>query len=471
MPVTTPDLDDLPAIDPDFGFVTLAKQLATLLQRDRAAAFVLGLHGPWGSGKTTLLNGIRRELPSGSIVVDFNAWKYQDREALWRALILRVLDALGNSGVDKDKIAEMQRSLYEAFTIKERGSLKINWTAAVTESLLAVVSAASLGIGGNLLQRAAAGISSFFSIEHGKEKEKSAAERIERVAKVFERQTAERAVRHIVSIEQFLDKFRELTGQLGKDKRVHVLIDDLDRCLPETALEIFEAVKLFLDAPECSYVIAVDRTVIRRGLELRYPRKEGAIAPPVVDPDEYIEKTITLSFDLPLLADADGQKLMRISGLTDVLSKPQTLSVLQVLGTNPRRLKRFSTMLRLWLDLASSLPDAEKAKLAFSPLDPANHDLFLKLALVGYLNSGLVNQMQRDPALSDRLQRAFNSARNKPTPFEIQKELALQVTGELPLVREAVLEPALLRALAIDPNLVGNAGTVKALRWFRTASA
>lgn len=279
----SPDRDDLPAADPDFAFKTLASHLVQMLGRDRSAAFVLGLHGPWGSGKTTLLNAIRKGLPPGSIIVDFNAWKYQDREALWRALILRVLDALEKSGADKEtkeKIADLQRSLYEAFTVKERGPLKINWTAAVTESLLAVVSAASLGIGGSWLKSAASGIASVFSMGTEKEKSKEAAERIERVAEVFERQTTERAVQHVVSIEQFLDKFRNVTAKLGTDRRVYVLIDDLDRCLPDTAVEIFEAVKLFMDAPECSYAIAVDRAVIQRGLELRYPRRTESITPP-----------------------------------------------------------------------------------------------------------------------------------------------------------------------------------------------
>src|SRR6266478_5047400 len=92
------DLNDGPAPHPGFDFDQLAIALVELLKRPRVSAFVLGLHGPWGSGKTTLLNAIRDRIPTNAIIIEFNAWKYQEREALWRALILRVLDALRKDG-------------------------------------------------------------------------------------------------------------------------------------------------------------------------------------------------------------------------------------------------------------------------------------------------------------------------------------------------------------------------------------
>lgn len=469
--MTSLDYDDLPELEPDFAYPLLATQLATVLQRPRAGGFVLGLHGPWGSGKTTLMTAIRRQLAPASIIVDFNAWKYQGREALWRALILRVLEELANSGGDKDRIAEMQRSLYQSFSVTERGPLKVNWTAAITETLLGIVSIASLGIGGTLLERAAHAVTKVFAIEPDKEKAKEAGDRVERVSKIMERKTTERAVQQLVSIEQFLTRYRELTADLGKDgRRIHVLIDDLDRCLPDTALDIFEATKLFLDAPECTYVVAVDRAVIRRGLELRYPRPKDVIAPPVVDADEYIEKTITLSFDLPMLAQADGRKLMEKGAGSLGLTDGQIATLMDVLGTNPRRLKRFSGLLRLWFGIAAALPEADRKRLAFSPLEAANVDLFLKLSLIAYLNSGLITQMQRDPKLADRLQQAINGADKKNTPLERQQALVSAVEKELPVVRDAVMEPALGRAMRIEPNLANDPVTWMALGWFRAAA-
>lgn len=52
--------------------------------------------------------------------------------------------------------------------------------------------------------------------------------------------------------------------------RFVVLIDDLDRCLPEKAVEMLESIKLFLDIPAFAFVIGVDNEVIERGIMHRY---------------------------------------------------------------------------------------------------------------------------------------------------------------------------------------------------------
>jgi hypothetical protein len=465
------NIDDLPAAEPLFDYDRLGLSLAALLNRPHPAAFVLGLHGPWGAGKTTLLNAIRRNLFSPAVTVEFNAWKYQNREALWRALILRVLASLRDAGGDATKIERLERSLYESFAYTERGPLHVNWTAAITEALQLTLSLAAVGIGGGFLAAVAHNIRHWFGQEEAdKGKGEDTAKRIERVAGIMQRETTERAVRHVVSIEQFVDLFREVAAQLGEARHIFVLIDDLDRCLPESALEVFEAVKLFLDAPECSYVVAVDRSVIRRGLELRYPSRSDAskLAPPVVDPDEYIEKTITLSVDLPTLTERDAKRLLDAAGMPVPLSDTQSEGVIDVLGTNPRRLKRFAAMLSLWFTVAEDLRNQGRV-LTFSPLDAANLDLFIKLGLIGYLNSAVIAQMLRDPALPQRLQSVSNSAfaANAPKPW--QEIVAAEMTKELPIIAQAALDPALWRALRLRPLLTTAPNLPAALRWFRTA--
>src|SRR5205823_10344234 len=114
------------------------RALASVLLRPAEGATELGIHGPWGSGKAALLEALHRDLEQQlgkdkGIFIRFNAWKFQDREALWRALILHVLAQLKECGSDKKQIEELQQSLYRAFAVEEKGPWKINWRTLIIE--------------------------------------------------------------------------------------------------------------------------------------------------------------------------------------------------------------------------------------------------------------------------------------------------------------------------------------------------
>ena len=64
-------------------------------------AFVIGIHGPWGCGKSTLMEMVGNRLSDDRyrrirglrppVNLRFQAWKYNQREELWRALLSRVV--------------------------------------------------------------------------------------------------------------------------------------------------------------------------------------------------------------------------------------------------------------------------------------------------------------------------------------------------------------------------------------------
>ena len=65
-------------------------------------------------------------------------------------------------------------------------------------------------------------------------------------------------------VEPTLQGFREDFAKLVEDealsqyKRIVVVVDDLDRCLPKTVIETLEAIKLFLAVPKMAFVVAAD---------------------------------------------------------------------------------------------------------------------------------------------------------------------------------------------------------------------
>ncbi|HEV2748142.1 MAG TPA: P-loop NTPase fold protein [Allosphingosinicella sp.] len=463
--------EDIPALEPTYGYQLLAETLLEIVREPRQGAFVLGLHGPWGTGKTTLLNALEaplREDPS-AIVVPFNAWKYQEREVLWRALIIHVLEALRSAGVGSaEEIDRLERALYAGFTIKESGALKVDWGAAATEAMLLAmrVGTANL-VPGSAIDRIGDWLNGLFGRETGKANDDDVGKSMERVGKILTRAVTEKQVHQVTSIEQFLDDFRQLVGLAG-ERRLCVLVDDLDRCLPESALEIFEAIKLFLDAPQCTYVVALDRDVIRRGLAMRY-REAGA---GMVDPDEYIEKTISLSFDLPPLGIVHAEALLADCATGVSLTPAESKQIVELLGTNPRRLKRVGRSLAVLWALARAAP--APADPAPWPLRDSDRPLFLKLSLLAYRNSGVFAQLVRDSGLPGRLQKAADSfVQNAQEHGEADTlaRLRKQVVVEHAVVRQAAEDPVFWWIMAMKPGFPAPARVAAALRWYGSASA
>ncbi len=99
--------------------------------------------------------------------------------------------------------------------------------------------------------------------------------------------------------------------------RLVVFIDDLDRCLPEKAIELLEAIKLFLDIPGYLFVLGVDKEVVKKGIAHHYKhfenQGEAGGNEKVISAEDYLEKMIQLPIDLPPIEP--GHKINYIESL------------------------------------------------------------------------------------------------------------------------------------------------------------
>ncbi|MCF6283221.1 MAG: KAP family NTPase [Candidatus Polarisedimenticolaceae bacterium] len=66
------------------------------------------------------------------------------------------------------------------------------------------------------------------------------------------------------------DLENRLDDYLHHDGRLIIYIDDLDRCSPEHAVEIIEAVNLFLETRRCIFVLGMDYKLISSSIEIKY---------------------------------------------------------------------------------------------------------------------------------------------------------------------------------------------------------
>ena len=104
-------------------------------------------------------------------------------------------------------------------------------------------------------------------------------------------------------IGAFRKAFDDLLKEAGVDQLV-VLIDDLDRCLPDTAIETLEAVRLFVFTSRTAFVVAADEAMIEYAVRKHFPICR---TPPgrATYARNYLEKLIQVPFRIPALGETE----------------------------------------------------------------------------------------------------------------------------------------------------------------------
>ncbi len=375
----------------------------------------------------------------------FDAWVYaRQEEALWRALLLRVVDALRAKLLDlpefraiekerNEAIAELdeaQMSLYRSMTLKEKGGLKVNWWGALPFAADAALSALTAGLNAEVAKAMsgddkATGVTAAITkwFKGGDTKE---------VVKLIEREASEHYVAQVVSLEQFHVKLLSLLKRfgIGPDRKLFIFVDDLDRCLPEDAVAALEAIKLFLNLEGCVFILGMDREVVEQGIRVRYKDLGPAAS---FEPRQYLDKIIQIPFTLPPLGpDQISRYLWKLgnqSGHEAALICEEMIRI--VAPANPRAFKRILNILQLTLYL-DGFDDARISQAKASP--DKNRVLFIgKLVLMQIVFSSAYAALASDPLLvkevedfSDRRQNNLTDDQRKlfDTPA-LQKLLVL----------------------------------------------
>ena len=307
--------------------------------------FAIGIFGGWGSGKTTLMHAIESRLsPQTCAIVWFSAWRYEKEEHLIVPLLDVIREGLVNwvkdnataSQVVKDTALKVAGSIGTAIDILLSGfSLKAQIPGVVDVGFDA----------GKVLARA------------GEVDEAAASAR------------KPRSFYH-ASFRAMEEAFEEFT-QNGA-RRIVVFIDDLDRCLPEGALEVLESMKLFFDLKGFVFVVGVDRRVVELSVEKRYremlpPAKDGTAQPEAISGARYLRKIFQVPYGLaPVSAAQIDEFLWSVrqhanlppdqEAEIDTTCRPHLSYLVEDGGVNPREIKRYLNSFTLvrkispWLD-------------------------------------------------------------------------------------------------------------------------
>jgi predicted KAP-like P-loop ATPase len=211
------------------GFQHLADGVLSIVKNDALLPATIGVFGDWGSGKSSLLRmvGDRLRSEGDALVLDFNGWLFEDYGDARAALMGSILDA-----VVEDAPLAPQAQRLAAKLLK-----RVNWwrvlgaaTKASVGFALAGPAGAGIAVGPDLAQVSREFLARTPTVSD------------EEVAKYLA-ESPEREERK--SIREFREDFAKLLSQ-SRRKRLVVIIDDLDRCLPDTIIATLEAIKLFL---------------------------------------------------------------------------------------------------------------------------------------------------------------------------------------------------------------------------------
>jgi hypothetical protein len=320
---------DSPTDTPGLGFGPRAEQFAQLI-RSSPPRFAIGIFARWGLGKTTLMNAIRDQLlranrASDSIIVEFNAWRYE-REP---HLMVPLLDCIHDS-ID----AWQHETRNEQKAKKVLGALR-RVGRAFARSLTIKVPAGPAGL-------EIRGATAIDTLEEGN--------------------TDPAASMYYAAFRQLHDGFEDLVKDDGQVvRRIVVFVDDLDRCLPERALEVLENMKLFFDLEGFVFVVGLDSEVVNRAVAAKFGSEQGNLGDqttataspspsPMLDGDQYVKKLFQVGYALPPIDPGEIDNLLKGLAETPGLPPEQVreikerisahLTSLDDVAINPRDVKR-----------------------------------------------------------------------------------------------------------------------------------
>lgn len=271
------------------GYKHLVRAARTILDEDRLLPATLGVFGDWGSGKSTLIRMVCEELKSDkeTLVLSFNGWLFEGYEDAKLALMGTIIDELAEkktlTAKGKDLVLKLVR--------------RINVWKLTGAGLRAAAGFAVAGPAG-----AAAG--ALFDPTTLIEKAKGIEPKD--IGQFLRDNDPGQQLRR--GVREFREDFTELLADT-KVKRLVVIVDDLDRCTPDTVIETLEAIKLFLFVPHTAFVIGADERLIRYAVRRRFPELPGERAEVGRD---YLEKLIQFPIRIPAMGHGETEAYIKL---------------------------------------------------------------------------------------------------------------------------------------------------------------
>ncbi|OOL21596.1 NTPase KAP, partial [Klebsiella aerogenes] len=280
------------------NFGVVADACASLLKQANGEPISIGVSGGWGAGKSSLVKMIasRLEGPSSEescreennlekhsfVVLTFNPWLYQDFESARSALLQIVGDEIVRLTDENKTIADKVSELWRRINLLRVAQLS-------GEAALTLTTGIPIGSLGKTVSK----LAGWFTSDDKSSNESSDTDSLELSASGLLKPSEP------FSMPAHIQAFRDTLESILEELKITLVIfvDDLDRCLPQTAISTLESIRLLLFIRRSAFVIAADNDFIKAAVKVHF---DGAgITGDVAT--NYFDKLIQVPLHVPRL--------------------------------------------------------------------------------------------------------------------------------------------------------------------------
>jgi len=336
----------------NFGY--LVDLIVEIAMNRELTPSTIGLYGDWGSGKSSLMKLAQERIEELSkakkktdeedipktLCIEFNGWLFEGYEDTKTSLCGTILDTLDDEKRFGPEVANKAKELIE----------KIDFKKIIGKGVKFGLDYLLTGGIGALTDLTLSSILNSIKNQTGTIESKD----IEEVLVKFKSEEKTRTE---------IKKFREDFKQLLKDSKVDnvvVFIDELDRCNPDTVLDVFEAMRLFLFVDGMSFVIGADQRLIQYAIKTKYKEVPGNN---LDIGKEYLEKVIQYPITIPQLNHTEVNQYLACLLLEPSLSDIEFKKFLNIVhGIEPDK----ELTMELLSEKDRSLSEKCKEEMAFA---------------------------------------------------------------------------------------------------------
>lgn len=271
----------------------IAKTIVKLITERPEHPITVGVHGDWGAGKSSVLEMIEAGLSDQEdvVVIKFNGWRFQGFEdakiSLIEGIVTELVEKRSLFTRAKDEVNDIYNRIDWLKVAKKAGGLALTAFTGIPSA--------------EIVQTVIGGLEHIVK-DPGKLATKENIEVLLTGAKSIlkPKEDSKNIPKEIGEFRKSFDKLLKKAGI----KQLIVLVDDLDRCLPDTAIETLEAIRLFVFTTKTAFVVAADEGMIEYAVRRHFPDFSETTNAQIYSRN-YLEKLIQVPFRIPVLGETE----------------------------------------------------------------------------------------------------------------------------------------------------------------------